>query len=171
MVDINNADGKQLSEMKAWFFKENVRIMQEKQKLEEERREFEKEKRETLKQIEQQERIKELAERHLKKEQELFEKKLEVLQRELRQLACDRQQLEKEKAIFKEIKGRQSAQNANAQAATPKLFFKGVNSQSTLRKRYKDLIKIFHPDNLGGDTIALQSINQEYDSLKKVYSI
>ena len=34
MVDIKNADEKQLSEMKAWFFKENVRIMQEKQKLE-----------------------------------------------------------------------------------------------------------------------------------------
>ena len=41
-----------------------------------------------------------------KKEQELFEKKLEVLQRELRQLAYDRQKLEREKAIFKELKGR-----------------------------------------------------------------
>ncbi len=171
MVDIKNADEKQLSEMKAWFFKENVRIMQEKQKLEEERREFEKEKRETLREIEQQQRVKELAEKHLKKEQELFEKKLEVLQRELRQLAYDRQKLEKEKAIFKELKGRQAAQNTNTQTATPKLFFKGVNSQSSLRKRYRDLIKIFHPDNLGGDTVALQSINQEYDSLKKKYSV
>ena len=31
-------------------------------------------------------------------------------------------------------------------------FFRGVDSELALRKRYKELLKIFHPDNKCGDT-------------------
>ena len=51
MLNIDNADEKELSEIKTWFFKENIRIMQAKQELEEERRAFEKEKKNTLREI------------------------------------------------------------------------------------------------------------------------
>ena len=54
---------------------------------------------------------------------------------------------------------------------TPKLFFKGVDSELALKKRYRELTKIFHPDNLNGDTDTLKCINREYDALKKVYSM
>lgn len=170
MIDIEKADGKQLSEMKAWFFKENVRIMQERHKLEEERQAFEREKRKSLQEIKKQQSVEDIAKRQLEKDKELFEKKVEVLQDELRRLAYDRQQLEREKAVLKELKKRQSAQQTTY-TATPKLFFKGVNNESSLKKRYRDLLKIFHPDNMNGDTDALQNINKEYDNLKKVYSL
>lgn len=168
MVNIQNADEKELSEMKTWFFKENVRIMQAKQELEEERRAFEKEKRESLREIKKQKAVEELASERLRRDQELFEKKLEVLQRELRQLAYEKQNLEQEKAVLKELKARQAAPVASL---SPRFFFKGVDSELALKKRYRDLTKIFHPDNLNGDTDTLKNINREYDALKKLYCI
>ena len=50
-------------------------------------------------------------------------------------------------------------------------FFIGVESKSALKKRYKQLLKIYHPDNLCGDTETLQEINREYDRLLKQYEL
>jgi curved DNA-binding protein CbpA len=36
-----------------------------------------------------------------------------------------------------------------------------------LRKRYKDLVKIFHPDNPGGDARLSSAINRYYNQMKK----
>ena len=42
------------------------------------------------------------------------------------------------------------------------LLFRGINNPLALRKRYRDLIKIFHPDNLFGDGELAGQINKEY---------
>lgn len=170
MVKIDEADEKQLAEMKAWFFKENVRIIEARQELEEERRSFEREKQATLSAMENRKFEEELSRKQLKQEQDLFEKKLDILQRELRRLAVDKQQLEKEKALLKEQKAKQQSRSGNTYTSS-KVFFRGVNNELALKKRYRDLIKIFHPDNMGGDTLSIQNINREYDTLRKVYSI
>ena len=47
------------------------------------------------------------------------------------------------------------------------MFFRGVRNPLTLKKRYKDLIKIFHPDNMAGDKDIIQRINLEYERLKR----
>lgn len=172
MSNIENADEKELSEMKTWFFKENVRIMQARQELEEERRAFEKEKKDSLWELKKQKAVEDLASQRLKKEQELFDKKVEVLQRELRLLAYEKQKLEQEKAVLKELKAKQEKEKAKMPPPMPmnaRFFFKGVDSEMSLKKRYRDLTKIFHPDNLNGDTDTLKNINREYDSLRKVY--
>ncbi len=172
MLDIQNADEKELSEMKTWFFKENVRLMQAKQELEEERRAFEREKKDSLRELKKQKAVEELASQRLKKDQELFEKKVEVLQRELRLLAYEKQKLEQEKAVLKELKAKQQkVQTPPPVPMNARFFFKGVDSELALKKRYRDLTKIFHPDNLNGDTDTLKNINREYDSLKKVYCV
>ena len=49
------------------------------------------------------------------------------------------------------------------------VFFRGVRNPLALKKRYKDLIKIFHPDNVAGDKDIIQRINKEYESLKMSY--
>lgn len=170
MVNIKDADEQQLAEMKAWFFKENIRILEARQELEEERKKFEQEKKEALSDIEHQRMIDEIAKKQLKREQELFEKKLAILQNELRRLAEDKRQLEREKALLKDMKARQQKQTESA-SASARLFFRGVNSELALKKRYRDLIKIFHPDNMNGDTVSIQNINREYDKLKNIYSI
>ena len=42
------------------------------------------------------------------------------------------------------------------------ILFRSVNNSLGLRKRYRDLVKIFHPDNLFGDEELSQMINKEY---------
>ncbi len=48
-------------------------------------------------------------------------------------------------------------------------YFRGVNSALGLKKRYKDLIKIFHPDNVCGDGQTIVEINKEYEKLKSMF--
>ena len=48
-------------------------------------------------------------------------------------------------------------------------WFTGLNDIETLRKRYRELLKIHHPDN-GGNVSDMQSINTEYDALFDILS-
>lgn len=43
-------------------------------------------------------------------------------------------------------------------------WFEGVTTVEELRKKYRELLKIHHPDN-GGNVSDMQSINAEYDAL------
>lgn len=47
-------------------------------------------------------------------------------------------------------------------------FFKNCDSIQTINKRYKSLIKIYHPDN-GGDNFTMNMIVEEYNLLKMKY--
>ena len=44
-------------------------------------------------------------------------------------------------------------------------WFKGIKTVEELRKRYRELLKKYHPDNGEGDLEAAQQINMEYDRL------
>lgn len=46
-------------------------------------------------------------------------------------------------------------------------YFKDCNTLEELRKQYKELLKIHHPDN-GGNVADMQEINVEYDKLFKL---
>lgn len=46
-------------------------------------------------------------------------------------------------------------------------YFKNANTLEELRKQYRDLLKIHHPDN-GGNVSDMQEINAEYDRLFKL---
>lgn len=163
MVDINCATKEELADMRKWFFKENVRIQQEKQNLEQERRELENQKRDFK--IEQNSISigNRMEKRQLDQERKLFEMKWKILQEETFRLAEEKRQMERERAEYMALK--------ETRSETPRMdiFFVGVNSSLSLKKRYKDLIKIFHPDNMNGDTATLQAINQEYDSLSRIF--
>ncbi len=45
-------------------------------------------------------------------------------------------------------------------------YFKSISTLEELRKQYKELLKLHHPDN-GGDVGTMQEINAEYDVLFK----
>ena len=49
-------------------------------------------------------------------------------------------------------------------------YFAGVTDIETLRKRYRELLKKFHPDNDGGSVEITQEINAEYDRLFSILS-
>ena len=50
------------------------------------------------------------------------------------------------------------------------IYFAGVDSLESLKKRYRDLLKIYHPDNQNGDNTISKQIQQEYEELLKEYS-
>ena len=165
MQDIDITDEEQLAEMKKWFFKENVRIEQIKSLMEEERKLLEEEKKSFLIKKENQFNRNNLLKKQLEREKKLFDKKWKILERELRRLAEEKKRLEREKQMYQEVKKVQAVGTVNGE-----VFFNGVNSEKSLKKRYKDLLKIYHPDNANGDTQTIQAIMREYNRLKNLFS-
>ena len=104
------------------------------------------------------------------REKSLFDMKWKVLESETQKLADDKQKFEREKAFYSKVLkfNEENPQSESVEQITSaQIFFIGVGSEKSLKKRYKDLLKIYHPDNLGGDTGTIQEINREYDELCK----
>lgn len=115
----------------------------------------------------------EIEKRMLKEQNRLFDQKLSILKDAYVQLDQDRRKVEWEKLKLKAEREQQQEQTGGAlrRDADVSVFFRGVTNQLALKKRYRDLIKIFHTDNLYGDKGTLQAINQEYEKLQKRYDV
>ena len=108
--------------------------------------------------------------KRLKEENRFFEKKMEILQNGFRELEEDRRQFEREKLRFEtERKVQRENFEYTGNVTRAQVFFRGVTNQLALKKRYKDLMKIFHPDNLCGDNETVLAISKEYEKLRKEY--
>ena len=100
-------------------------------------------------------------------ENQLFDLKWKLLEEEAKRLAEEESRIEKKRNFYERVR----QEERNSASITMKItrgdkFLAGVTSQLALKKRYKDLIKIYHPDNVSGDTDTVQEINREYDALK-----
>lgn len=159
----------ELQELKAWLFRENIRLEASSKKLKDMEEQFLKEK------VQFQEEMKVLnrkmaGERQRLKEDNLFfEKKMEILQNGFKQLDLDRRRLDKEWARLMAEKDLLDEHLLYSGHSEVSVFFQGVRNPLALKKRYKDLIKIFHPDNVAGDKDVIQRINIEYERLKEHY--
>lgn len=157
-------DWKQAEEKRKWFFRENVRLEQQRRELEDERAQLEQQKKEFQRKQEMAEARNRFERRQIEQERRLFELKWKVLEDELVRLARDKRKVEQEKKACRDLKASQHSRKIHYE-----VFFVGVNSRQSLKKRYRELLKIFHPDNLDGDKATLQEINREYDNLKKIF--
>ena len=111
-------------------------------------------------------RTKAIEEKRLEQQRSLFETKWKMLEDEWRKLAMEQEQLRLKKQFYARVEEFDRKKPGRNEIGVSE-FFSGVNTASSLKKRYKDLIKIFHPDNLSGDTVVIQKINREYEQLKK----
>lgn len=152
-------DEENSGDLKHFLFLESVRISQEKLELADERRQIEYER------------------KKIAREKELFEKQWKIVERELRKIGTDRDKIAREKAYIERekanLKRMQQQQKMAAENVTVKsgTYFAGVTGTVALRKRYKDLLKIYHPDNGNGDSDTLLAINKEYESVKKRFGL
>ena len=103
-------------------------------------------------------------------------KKLKIIENAYLQMETDRKALESERLNFEYEKNNYRKQKTTAQiiafdqyALEDSVFFRGIDNQLALRKRYRELLKIYHPDNSCGDTKTLQRIQKEYEAIKKEY--
>lgn len=108
---------------------------------------------------------------NLEKKRKIFEAQWRLLEGELLKLAAEKERLKKEKEFFREVHNfEKRAERDSGVLPIPKMFFAGVKSEESLKKRYKELMKIYHPDNLGGDGDIVLLINREYNNMKKLYT-
>ncbi len=168
-MNLDEMGEKELQALKLWLFSENIRVQTEQKKLLEMKNRFLKER------VQFQEEMKILnqkvtAERQrLKQDQQFFEKKMEILKSGFSQLDADRKAFEREREAFRRSKEDAAGRTGYRLLAEEiEVFFAGVKNQLALKKRYKDLLKIYHPDNLAGDKEMMQRISKEYEHLKKV---
>ena len=165
------ADGNldELNELKAFLFKESIRIEMEKRELEElKTKVFED--RQRLRDESEDVNKKIVSERaRLRQDALFFEKKMDILKNGFESLEADRKALEKARKQFEQDRamiGDSVKQLKNEEMAV--FMFQGVNSLLALKKRYKDLLKIFHPDNLFGDLELSQALTKEFQKRKEL---
>lgn len=158
-----------VDELKHWLFLENVKLTQQKQQLESEIEDLNRQKAEFEKEKIRGNREMELKEKKLSREKDLFEKQWKIVERELVRMARDRDKMAKERAYIQREKDelKKMRQAAPSEASVKSgTFFMGVSSLGGLKKRYRDLMKIYHPDNENGDETTVLYINKEYEKLK-----
>ncbi len=142
----------------------------ERKALEEERRILERERRDFTRRVE-------IEDRRLEQQQKLFDMKFKILEEELVKLASEKERVKKQKAFYQKVSdftafnSERSASSDTGKVVKGDMFFSGVVSKQSIKKRYKDLIKIYHPDNLDGDKDTIQEINSEYHKLCAMYKI
>lgn len=155
----------ELKEIKLWLFQENMRLEQERTELEQARNKFLDERVKLRDELDELNRRTVMERKRLKEENLFFEKKMAILQEGFRQLEEDRKRFEQERqTLSKEARERQNREQelGEVRFTAVQLLFRGANNPLALRKRYRDLIKIFHPDNLFGDGELAGQINKEY---------
>lgn len=126
--------------------------------------------------LEEKERDLKIREADLERRTRLFERQWKLLEHELMKLAGEKERFQKEKAFFEAVKQNAQKQDRIAERSADKslnakMFFLGVHDELSLKKRYRDLIKVYHPDSLNGDMHAMQAILKEYDDMKKAYDV
>lgn len=167
MIDWQDVSGAEsvdeLRAAKLWLFQENMRLENERREFAASREKYLNERLKLQRELDEL-NLRTVQERkRLKEENLFFDKKMAILQDGFRQLDLDRQALEKQKKTLAEARAKSARQeNASLSDSTVRRLFAGINNPLALRKRYRDLIKIFHPDNLFGDEELVQMINREY---------
>ncbi len=164
--EIGNAeDAEELKKAKLWLFQENIRLENARRELNASQEKFLNERVQLRKELDELNRRTVMERQRLKEERIFFEKKLAILQDGFRKLDEDRQAFERQKRLMEERLNRagwDEPSGAPLVEESVRLLFRGTNNPLALRKRYRDLVKIFHPDNLFGDVELAQSINREY---------
>lgn len=166
---------------KLWLFEENIRLEAERKRLEE--LELELEERQKFVEEQSERFIRERAQfrdemneltasvtrerQRLKQDELFFDKKMEILKNGFADLERDRRALEAEKIRMEareQFYGDDEIIGSSAPIA--RALFKGITNPLLLKKRYKDLVKIYHPDNMAGDHELFNAITLEYERIQ-----
>lgn len=142
---------------KEWLFEENVRLNKLKQELEEQKQALKSEQDKLTvekKAFEQQKKVLEIGFQKLAADKEMFQAAVKK-QKEKEKRACRKREEKEYPDSLKDFHGPG--------------FFGGVTEYASLKKRYKELMKIFHPDNKSGDSFTVACINKEFEILKDRY--
>ena len=148
----------ELAELRVWLFMERVRLENMESALSERYERLYNDEMSFKDRMDTAEKKLENATKKLNNDKALFDQRLKILNNGFDQLNSDKRKLENEFIRLEREKAYQREDEFDA----IDMLFRGVNSPLTLKKRYKDLMKMFHPDNVSGDSYMVQLINEEY---------
>lgn len=170
--ELMDGSKEELDEFKTWLFKENIRVEMAKSELKHLEEEFLKEKQKFQKEMKEKNGQLDIQKKRLIQDEAFFDKKMDILKNGFIQLDAERKKLEKDIIDFEARKDvHESFRKQEKSADISRLLFQGVKSQLALKKRYKDLLKMFHPDNIAGDHEMVLIINSAYEKLKEDYEL
>lgn len=149
---------------KRWVFEQIIKINEKDKELEDERKLIEIQKG----MLERQKRRNLLLSKQLENQKNLFDQQWQIMENGFHQLALDKERFEREKLVYRDTVYREARRGMNY-SENVKLFFKGVDDTTSLKKRYKELLKIFHPDNTHGDSQLIQAIMSEYETQRRFF--
>lgn len=121
--------------------------------------------------LDKKEKALKLMQEELEKKEHLFNMKWKLLEHELSLLAKEKEEFynEKKQHKYKTRLEQERKMFRGGNRINAGMYFLGVHDELSLKKRYRDLLKLFHPDNMNGDVDAMQVINKEYNELRKKY--
>lgn len=158
---------------KQWVFEKTVKYEHDKRELEDEKKFIGRQREQLERERRDYNRQKSLDAQVRSQQEYVLSMKQQILEEELKKLAAEKEHLERQKAFYEKVNQfniQQKQEEKHRATVRGELFFIGVQNERALKKRYKDLIKIYHPDNANGDTNTLQEINREYDRLRVAFS-
>ncbi len=164
LAEYENMSDYEMLQRKKWLFKENIRLQELARTLEDERKLIEIQKG----MLERQQTKSMIMRKQLEDQKSLFDQQWKLLEIETKKLAVEKDKFNREKLMYKDQVYRE-ARRSMINSENIKMFFKGVDDSSSLKRRYKSLLKIYHPDNSNGDKAILQAINEEYERLLRFY--
>lgn len=168
MIEVGEKE--ELDSLKTWLFKENIRLEAERSELKFRQDKLSMEQQQFQIEMEEVTRRLSVDRKRLKQDEEFFEKKMDILKNGFAQLDEERKKFEREKSSYEARKNVRTNLNRNEKSQDiADLLFQGVESQLALKKRYKDLLKMFHPDNIAGDHEMVVVINKTYERLKREF--
>ena len=187
-ADEEASDADEDAEYKKYLFEENIRLKEVERYLEEERERleaYEKELDKKAKDVESmsdkfiQERAQFRDEmnvltgqvtrerQRLKQDEQFFDKKMDILKAGFADLDKAKRELEAERMRYDAQSSYYGDDDIPGYGApVARSLFTGITNPLMLKKRYKDLVKIYHPDNLAGDHDLFKAITIEYERLQ-----
>lgn len=170
-LDFESSREEELKKIKTWLFRENIRIQNEKAELENMRQKLIEDRVTFRNEMNILNNRMTVEQKKLREETQFIEKKMEIIKEGFRKLDYDRKSIENEKRAL-EIKRKQAVEYCRSipdGERVVEIMFRGCNDAKSNQKRYRELLKIFHPDNNDGDLELVQWINEEYIKRKDKY--
>ncbi len=156
----------QLGEIKLWLFKESIRLRDERFELEMARKDFLNERENTREENRRYEEHLASRSKQLRMQEDMIEQKHGIIRRGFEELDRDRQALNAREAAIRDREAKiEESRCIPDSGEIFDILFRGADNILLLKKRYKDLMKVFHPDCLGGDTEMVKALNRTYDRL------
>lgn len=163
------SEEEEIKKMKTWLFRENIRIQNEQSELESMKEKLIADRTTFRNEMNILNNRMTVEHKRLKEETAFLEKKMQILKDGFKKLEIDRKSLEQEYRLLEEKKT-QAQQDyfslPDGDRIVEALFRSVQGNSHGLQKRYRELLKIFHPDNNDGDAELVQLINEEYTKRK-----